>query len=662
MRIFKKISYLSLALMMVGAISFTGCEEKEYFVPQEGKNDTPSSLDFSTTSKVELKLNYDLPKGFISTFDVYTENPLTAEGVLRTDITPITGGINVAGVSKIMRMLPAYAKDLYLYTSDLFVPSLMYAKVSGGIASFEQVNISTRSASPATRTIGNKAINHYLTSSSDYYTTTNGNEYKYDLINPVKTKAFDATTLTTISQTFPEQKKVTNTDFFEDVIVTVTDKDIQEGVFISLAHSGAGYDNSLSYFVYTGNKRLAELTSSERENLELINIFQLADLYNNSYKHKGYGLTAGKCVQLKYKNDAGKYINEFPKGAQIGFVLHSSGFDSSNFSVKTDVTNLYSIAAWNNQNNNNGHYTVSCTVNKEKFFGFEDQAVGDFDCNDVMFHIIADGFNPTPTPDIREVEKSATHRGLLAFEDLWPKMGDYDMNDFVATYESTVTYIVQQQREVGASDWTDIADIRVKGVKDVITVIHNGADYSNAFSYKVDFDYDLVKSIKTPAGATVTEDGSGFIVDLCECNPLPKMVVGATPAEYTVEMEFYDGKDGTTIMPVEGFYEVVAPYNPFISPAETPGAEIHLSNYPPTSRASDIYFGTEDDRSNKVDKWYVGSTNDKYPFALHLAGVTVFRCIPTECVAISKTYSQYSSWVEGGCNNEGENSGWYLNP
>ncbi len=43
-------------------------------------------------------------------------------------------------------------------------------------------------------------------------------------------------------------------------------------------------------------------------------------------------------------------------------------------------------------------------------------------------------------PDDSDIVAEITYRGILTFEDLWPYRGDFDMNDVVVEYESTVGY------------------------------------------------------------------------------------------------------------------------------------------------------------------------------------------------------------------------------
>lgn len=694
-----KLSAVCLTAML---FVFAGCQDKDYYDPNFKPNDnkTASKSDYSTTRTVDLQVNYDVATGYVSTYDVYTENPLNADGTLKADLQPITGGINIAGLNK-KRVLPAYASELYLYSTDLFIPKLMYAKVENGVASFEPFAYGQDdSAEATTRAIGTSGvgIDEYLTKKSDYYTSENGGNKKYDLINPVKTVTFPAEILSAISQAFPddayyEKNKLTAPDakYFQDAVVRIKSNKDKKGanVYVSLSLADGMHRNSLSYFVYTSESRdITDLTLEERKNLKIVNIFQLADMHNNPWKiehnskYKNQGLSSGKAVKLEYVDNDGNIGGTFPEGAQIGFVLHSDGFDDSrignwgsnyNFTVKNS-TRIYSIANWNTNKVKKTIFfgAMDKDSNPYSFFGFEDQMQTSInDCNDVMFNVLTDPIDainpPEFIPETGTIEKNVSNFGILAFEDNWPSVGDYDLNDVVVKYKSKVTYAQDgETTEESNGELIPVSDLAVKRVEDVFTFINAGAKFNNGFSYKVDVDPAHVKEIKITdeKGSTVNytakADGTGFIIDLCPnvLSVIPAMQTVVTPAVYTVKMEFAD-----KAVAEESFEGVKAPYNPFIMPENTniksDMIEVHLPLYYPTSRMDMDLFGRYDDVSKPAQNIYYASDKDTYyPFALHMAGAEEFA-IPTEGQSIDKTYSKYMDWVNSGFVSATD---WYKHP
>lgn len=677
------------ALLSMGLLVTACTDNKDYYDPEKepgyvGKE--ASTLDFSTSQTVELQLNYDVANGFVSTFDLYTEYPLTSGGSLRTDLTPIAGGIDVKGTSKHSRVIPAHITKLYLYSGTMFVPLLSYAEINNGVANFQMMDVEI-AETPDSRA-GNagsfweKPISEYLTYADDLQSTTDAANkiYKFDLKNPAIHNTIPPEILTAISSTFKEANIVDEKYYKDATIKLEKGKEGQGGVevFVSMLHSGAGFYNSLSYFVYTGDKELTELSQAEVEALEIINLFRFADVYTNTIsaaKKNTLGLTPGKYIQLKYKNENGELVNEFPVGAQIGWILHPNSFHTYDLSIGNNMGRLFSVSYWNEAFNktknpevftNNYNIFFSATADNGDVyncFGFEDQPkhASDGDCNDVVFHVLTnptDAINPPPsiTEEEKDIENTENKKGILAFEDNWPEKGDYDLNDVVVKYSSAITYTQ-----------TGTADAFVKKVEDKFSLVHSGATFNNAFSYKIDIAPSAIKKITIStsggkSGATETidytnkivADGNGFIIDLCTgvLDVIDPMTTVANPQNYTVVMEFVDGA-----VSQNAFSGKAAPYNPFIAAGGNyANAEVHLPMYTPTSRADMGLFGTEDDRSNKSTLWYVSGTNNKFPFAIHLDGVDSFD-YKIERQSIDITYPNYSKWVDSDMT---EYKDWYL--
>lgn len=644
-----------------------GCtEEKDLYQPEETPDyvgSEPCTLNFSTTQDVTLDFNYDVAKGFISVYDLYTENPFNEDGSRRDDLTPIAGGIYSAGSGTVARVIPSHVKELYLFTTSMFVPVLSHATIQGGVAQFSQVNLPApgRSDSSDTRTIGDRKIDKEVRPVSDFRIVPSPMWHMYDLINPDVKKDIPAEVLTAFSQAFPDSKK-TDPKFYRDATFEIINDNNGQGakVYVSVIYTNAIFNNSLSYFTYKGDKAFKDFTTTEKNNLKVINLFKYADVYNNAHTDKKRGLTPGNYIQLLYCDENGNYSETFPKGSKIGWILHSDAMTGS-LTAPLNLKNnwFYSTPEWNTSDLHGTNRTIFFTTkdsNGESFncFGFEDTFDGDGDCNDVLFHVLtdpADAVVPPPSIDpevIEDIEKSENKKGVLAFEDNWPEQGDYDLNDVVVKYNSTITYL----------DKVSVGQVSVKKVVDQFSLIHTGALYNNAFSYKVDIPLTSLKSVTIDGKAyTPVRDGNGFIIELCPNVKavIPAMQFGVTPKNYTVEMEFVEGA-----VKESDFVTRTAPYNPFISPAEFPGVEVHLPMYPPTTRANSSLFGTKDDRSNPANQlWYVSGENNKYPFAIHLSDAYDNFVVPAESEKIYITYPQYTNWVNSGMTT---NKDWYLHP
>jgi LruC domain-containing protein len=76
-----------------------------------------------------------------------------------------------------------------------------------------------------------------------------------------------------------------------------------------------------------------------------------------------------------------------------------------------------------------------------------------------------------------------SYSGTLAFEDLWPKLGDYDMNDVMVKYTSTMT--------------RNALDNRIYEIEDKFILQHCGGYLQNGFGYQLHkLSNSNVKSVK----------------------------------------------------------------------------------------------------------------------------------------------------------------------
>lgn len=678
--------YAAISLLLFIPV-FYGCSDKDYYEPgpepTPGVGDDPSNLDFSTTQKVTFEFNHDVPEGTVSTFQVYTKNPFEKNSMggwdMRSDLLPIASGIDVAGVSGVTRTLPAYVSDLYVYSPSLFVPTLMHGTISNGKATFKEfgLNMPINEEESATRSYGTGSFDYYMAGKRLSSVYEGAGIYYYRPPEQYITKHdFPNTVRNAITATFPEKVKA-HPKYYTDASVYVSDDgNTGQGVdlWVSVISAQGQYNNSLAYFCFDGTKEeMARLTEAERSQFYVVCLFQFAKSSPTMYG----ALRPGEYVKLKYYNkNTQRFSDKFPVGTTVGWVLSANGFVKKGSDYVTQNRSAsypwyYSVPSWNPELNNKNHtiiFTAKDGDNKYVCFGFEDDnndsARGDGDCNDVMFHVKVDpphGIElPPEIPEEGEVEETETKNGYLAFEDNWPKKGDYDLNDVVAKYKSSITYV--HKVKGGSLPANRVAaapeEPYVKEITDKFSLVHAGANYTNAFAYKVDISPErLTKITVNGSPANIVPDGNGFLVELCP--NVNEVIVpyqyGTTPKDYDIVMEF--SKEPGTCVTQDEFNsnEWSAPYNPYISPRA--GVEVHLPMYPPTGKVTQSLFGTEDDRSGN-GLWYVSGDKNNYPFALHLSGVDGFT-VPAEEKSIDKTYPKYINWVESG---KSQDKDWYLYP
>ncbi|MDR0973996.1 MAG: LruC domain-containing protein [Prevotellaceae bacterium] len=675
-----KRTYFQTAGYMIAALLLaTSCEMKNLYDP-EYNQEAPSVVPFTTTQPVEISMGVDLTRGLVTAYNLYTENPLDENGELRTDLQTVGGGIFVAGVSPHQKfVLPAYAKDLYMYSYNRFFPQVMQASITNGQAVFAP----TYEADTRTIGEGESGVSGADTGIDTYIVDqATGLTDSYDIANPDSIQMIPFEVRNAISQEFLERDRgyqVPDT-YKQDATLEILSDNKGNGVriFISAAFSEGQYANAMNYVVVPADKNIDTMTKAEIQALEVFNVLSYASVIGNGNgtQARPDGLTPGKYVQLKYRNEEGNLVDTFPVGVKVVWVLKSNCFDRSTGTIGNDILSefatewVFSESRWNTLfyplNGYDGKKSIyfSAADNNggvHTFFGMDDthSNAWDNDCNDIIFSIIvdpADALTPPPTiPEPKPVTHTVSREGVLAFEDQWPMKGDYDMNDVVVEYNSAITYVYD-------SNTQELADATIQKIVDTWSFVHNGATFDNTFSYKVNIDPAYISSVtigETPE--TVIPDGDGFIINVVENvkDIIPIFTSPAEPITYTVTMIF-----ANNTFKQNDLADELAPYNPFIRPTNpnipSDGIEVHVPFYAPTEGMDTALFGTFDDCSEPSKGIYFVSTEDNnYPFALHLSGIKNGAwAIPDESVLISDFYPGFDEWVAGGCSDVAAD--WYL--
>lgn len=237
----------------------------------------------------------------------------------------------------------------------------------------------------------------------------------------------------------------------------------------------------------------------------------------------------------------------------------------------------------------------------------------DWDYNDVMFTVKADPIDAIiedKTPEMPEVEETYTEEsleGTLLYEDLYPKQGDYDMNDVVIEYKLTKYFS---------------SDNKIVKLGYEFTPVWNGADYHSSFSFL--FDGVILDPV------SVIDDHSKYVKAYTSTGAL-RTFKGEVTSGRLVGMD-KDNLDWT------GF-------NPFITVLNT-GYEVHLTKKSPSAGAklTDL---------TEAQKAYVNDSN--YPFAMNIPykGYEIV----TERIRIDQEYPLFVTWVTS---NGTSASDWYL--
>jgi len=238
----------------------------------------------------------------------------------------------------------------------------------------------------------------------------------------------------------------------------------------------------------------------------------------------------------------------------------------------------------------------------------------------------------------------------LAYEDNWPKVGDYDMNDLV----------IRERLQTIYSSEGGISGIKISGFIDA-----RGAANSNGFAVRLlNRSPDVVESASLEIagqtyGKTVEDFQSDAVIQLWS-NSTVFTETGETgkcfhfnthlncprlaPVPFSLDIQFTTDLNGLLHSDLDFF----------IFRTNKRGHEIHFAGYPPTDLADPFLFGTHaDDTDLSSGRYYKSEQN--LPWGLKLNSQWSY---PREYIDVLWAYPSYQGWVESsGLNNQD----WYLN-
>ncbi len=253
-------------------------------------------------------------------------------------------------------------------------------------------------------------------------------------------------------------------------------------VSVTFLNEGAGYRNSLGYFIYQ--------TDSPPQTQD--EIFEHIIIFPNASKPVEGSLLEGDTLDLNIQVLAGHTISFFVIPNGWGY----SGSFNNIESFGPWNTPFYSLPELNPEStvfNRRHNVAFIDTVNQFVVIGFEDllRPWGDNDFNDILFTVnvtpfsAIDGVNvdgstngnyevliQNNNPDVlmTTISPAANVWGTVAFEDNWPVQGDYDFNDVVMRYR--ITEIMNGQLELTSIDVT----FQLQAM---------GGDYHNGFALRL---------------------------------------------------------------------------------------------------------------------------------------------------------------------------------
>lgn len=639
--LYKTLSQLLMIVSFLCVFTMSSCVKDAYEDNKEEPAPSPGNdnFDFSTITKSTLKINYDL-KGIEIPFQIYLTNPMKeVEGSLMIDPDMkafFAGFTDIEGIYSDEFNPPSNTKEIFLCSQQFGVPSCVKIDVTGKEIAFDMSAPQTKSRAVLTKAELNPMPGKDLLHLGGH-DTWGVPDY---LLSRAK---IPAGLMADIRSILPEgiiPLKTTHPELFGANVVTSVNIKEKAKLNLVFMHEGASIRNMLAYYHYP--------TGQKPKNKEEIKNITMA-FPNCSYKYEGGGLSSGDQIQLKYWNGS-TFEEEFPAGTTIEWVLLVGAFNTEKGVIQKPFQTFYSTPEFNNDYTDMQGELQRCislydSNRKLVAIGFEDtKAPTDF--NDVVFTVhstpntaIDGGGMPSLPPaedgDIETPTETYTQAGTLAFEDLWPNQGDYDMNDVVVSFTSTVYTTAKG----------------VTKLEDKFTANWAGGSIQSGFGYELGVPASDVKSCvvspektttgKNPAGVETGQDKATVIL----FDDIHK-VIGET---FTVTTTFNKPIVQKNVLP---------PYNSFIVVGTEKGQnrkEVHLPNFTPTKLADKSLLGTGYDLSDPAKKIYYISKGN-FPFAIHIP--EIFE-VPKEGVRIDIFYPEFQEWVNS---NGTKNKSWYLHP
>ncbi|MEA1875602.1 MAG: LruC domain-containing protein [Bacteroidota bacterium] len=646
-------------IILLLIVSVAACTDYETIIDDQPKSTRdlaiPDDFEFRISETVQLSVlvqNADYPLSNVP-IRVYFEDPGTNEepnadaSFSKTLVSDEQGSIQAS------LEIPLHINQIYLYTNYLGLPRVSIVPVEGSLIDF------TYGESTVIEPVVPKNDNRVLKSGFTYLLLGSWDNYGVPTYLEPERDQISQALLNNINASLPERKALPESHPSYLEAENQSNIIIKEAadVWVTFVHEGAGYKNTLGFYVYDQDN--PPVTKEDIEEIKII-------FPNVSFLGSGGGLRSGDKVHL----------GQFEPGQTLGWVILANGYSSSgNFK---DQNIYFSDRRFNPEISENRKQHMVLLHDDENdllLIGFEDlqrEDNTDDDFNDAVFYVAANPITAIDVTDIPSIDTPedkdndgvsdtfddypddpslaynnhypAENRfGTIVAEDLWPAYGDFDFNDLVLQYH-----------------FHNMADPNNRVVKMAIDirVMAIGASYRNGFGIELPISPSLIKSVSglsenyeyvnLSSNGTESRQSNAVIVlfeDAYQILPF----VGNGSGVNTVMSD--PKSEPQTISIVVEFTRTLSlaelgpePYNPFIIIDGERGKEIHLPGKQGTDLADSSYFGgNQDDTNPSQSKYYQSEHN--LPWVLNIPSEFLH---PQEKQDIIKGYNKFANWATSG--------------
>ena len=642
-----------LACTMVIVVGISSCVDSDKDLYQEAPGAEINTSNFSTIQKVQVEIDYSNSESRVP-FSIYDGNPLI-EGenttILKENVQALDGAwTDEQGKFTATVELPAYVSNVYIVSTSPFARQAIPGKIVNGVLKVSDTDeqLTTRASYRESTRFDRNRFNNlgWNTNLGSFDDRSGVIDYAYKGNDPKLTLSKSEmnelrTTVSKVLNTLgscPEEYR-TQADLYVE--------EDETAVVLTALRGWTCWNSSLGYYYYRYDQAPASL-----KDVKVYAVFPNTQMIwnNGSLQASPLGIKEGTAVQLKYFDDPeypkGK---NFPKGYYIGFILACNAWNTyfTGFNSYTLTEGFYASSTKGFSTKVNSGIDVRTAMFKDKnsniAIAFED-FMDDQNFTDVVFSLKANPEITNVPPVDEDLNTTIEKTGVYAFEDEWPKAGDYDMNDVLVQY--TYQKVFNIFNEILSESFT------FKTLYNKSTVFTNGLGFilsneGNAQSIEYFIRKENEKDFTVASGADkfTRESNAIILTDNVKTNP---------NAEYKVTFKYGDKnsnkKQETSI---DAFI-----YRPS---KEGNRLEVHCPMKKPTSKVDTSLFGQYEDCSKPNEGiYYVSNQENIYPFAFYLSNANANDIAElknfdkNEKKSISEIYPKFIDWAK-----YGTNADWY---
>lgn len=572
-----------LACTMVIVVGISSCVDSDKDLYQEAPGAEINTSNFSTIQKVQVEIDYSNSESRVP-FSIYDGNPLI-EGenttILKENVQALDGAwTDEQGKFTATVELPAYVSNVYIVSTSPFARQAIPGKIVNGVLKVSDTDeqLTTRASYRESTRFDRNRFNNlgWNTNLGSFDDRSGVIDYAYKGNDPKLTLSKSEmnelrTTVSKVLNTLgscPEEYR-TQADLYVE--------EDETAVVLTALRGWTCWNSSLGYYYYRYDQAPASL-----KDVKVYAVFPNTQMTwnNGSLQASPQGIKEGTTVQLKYFDDPeypkGK---NFPKGYYIGFILACNAWNTyfTGFNSYTLTEGFYASSTKGFSTKVNSGIDVRTAMFKDKnsniAIAFED-FMDDQNFTDVVFSLKANPEITNVPPVDEDLNTTIEKTGVYAFEDEWPKAGDYDMNDVLVQY--TYQKVFNIFNEILSESFT------FKTLYNKSTVFTNGLGFilsneGNAQSIEYFIRKENEKDFTVASGADkfTRESNAIILTDNVKTNP---------NAEYKVTFKYGDKnsnkKQETSI---DAFI-----YRPS---KEGNRLEVHCPMKKPTSKVDTSLFG-----------------------------------------------------------------------